>query len=129
TDENGEEMQEVEIELTDAGFAPAVAVVQSGLITRWHVVNNASSGAQGAAQLLVPNYVTQIDLDAGENPLYLQPDDSFDFSTGDNAFYGYMKVVDDLDAVDVEAIRAEVAAYQTLIWPPETFEGGEAGCH
>ena len=68
----------------------------------------------------------------GENPLYLFPTEDFEFSNGDNTFYGYVKVVDDLSVIDEAAIRAEVAAYKTLIYPTQTFAGGEGGapsCH
>jgi hypothetical protein len=76
--------------------------------------------------MLVPLYATLLDLEEGENPLYVYPTEDFDFSNGDNTFYGYVKVVENLDAIDIEAIKTEIAAYETLIYPPETFE---ASCH
>jgi hypothetical protein len=75
--------------------------------------------------------ITQLSLEKGENPIYFSPADSFDFSTDDNAFYGYVKVVDDLNNVDVEAIKAEVTAFETLIYPADYFTsaGSGASCH
>jgi hypothetical protein len=53
------------------------------------------------------------------------PEGDFDFSTADNVFYGYVKVVDDITNIDAEAIRAEIADYETLIYPAAWFEGGQ----
>jgi hypothetical protein len=55
-----------------------------------------------------------------------------DFSTGNNIFYGYVKIVDDINNVDIEAIKAEVANFETLIYPDGYFEvamnGGGCPC-
>jgi hypothetical protein len=130
-DENGDNIQEVTINLSDQGFSPAVVVVQSNLETKWNI-NNTAAGTENEAKILVPLYSTQIPIQKGENPLLLYPADSFDFSTGDNAFYGYVKVVDDLDQVDIAAVKKEAGEVKTLIWPPDTFQGaggGGASCH
>ncbi len=111
-------VQRIATELTDGGFIPAVVVAQAGVRTEWTIT---SSRKENTA-LLVPVYRVQIPLGQGSNPLQVIPGESFDFSTGDNAFYGYFKVVDDLSAIDSEAIRNEVAAFRTLIWPPATFQ-------
>jgi hypothetical protein len=71
---------------------------------------------------LVPGYAAQLSLTKGDNQLFFSPTGSFDFSTGDNAFYGYVKVVDDIDTADITAIKEEVSQYETLIWPLETFQ-------
>jgi sulfite exporter TauE/SafE/copper chaperone CopZ/plastocyanin domain-containing protein len=136
TDEYGYEYQQATIELTDQGFSPALVIVQYGVETQWSIVNKSLSAEYGA-QLLVPAFSTQLPLKAGETPLYFYPSDSFDFSTDDNAFYGYVKVVDSLDTLDaagIEAIQEEVASYETLIYPPEYYFTGADGdsgasCH
>lgn len=117
--------QEVRIKLTDDGFAPAVLVVQAGMDVRWSIDN--SSAANANFSLLVPAYATEVSLDTGVNPLGFTPVDSFDFSNGDNTFYGYVKVVDDISAIDIQAIKQEAGDFETLIWPPEVFGAGEAG--
>lgn len=111
-------VQEVSIELTDNGFSPAVIVVETGLDVQWNIKNS----SLGATQILVPNYATQVSLDKGDNTFFFTPEDSFDFSTGDSAFYGYVKVVDDIDTADIAAIKKEAGEFETLIWPPETFQ-------
>jgi sulfite exporter TauE/SafE/copper chaperone CopZ/plastocyanin domain-containing protein len=129
---DGEEydIQRVSIDLTDTGYSSAIIVVQAGIDVEWTINNTGAADANFT--MLVPNYNTQVDLLEGENPLYLFPTEDVEFSNGDNTFYGYVKVVDGLSAIDEAAIRAEVAAYKTLIYPTQTFAGGEGGapsCH
>lgn len=95
--------------------------------TQWTVINKG-----GPTDLLVPSYNARLTLPSGETPLYVYPTKSFDFSTGDNVFYGYVKVVDDLETVDVEGIKEEVRNYEPLIYPPNVFTGNSgsgASCH
>ncbi|MDR0813502.1 MAG: sulfite exporter TauE/SafE family protein [Oscillospiraceae bacterium] len=122
--ENGVEyeIQRVRIELTDDGYGPAIIVVQAGLTVEWTIAVNASGGSN--LVLLAPIYYSALDLTPGENALYLFPTADFEFSNGDNTFYGYVKVVADITAIDEDAIRAEVAAYETMIYPPQMFDGG-----
>lgn len=126
TDEYGEGIQEVTIELTDEGFSPAIVVVKAGLNVKWNI-KNSISGAENGTQLLIPNYATQLLLFSGENPLFFFPTDDFDFSTGDNKFYGYIKVVDDLNNVDEDGIKEKVSEFDPMIWPPETFQAAGGG--
>ncbi|NLV57320.1 MAG: heavy metal transporter [Clostridiales bacterium] len=117
----GYQLQEVTIDLTDQGFVPAVVVVQDGLDVLWHI-NSATSFAEDSAGLLFPLYATELPLVQGDNPLVFTPSDSFDFSTRDNTFYGYIKVVEDIAIADLESIKAEVDRFETQIWPIETFQ-------
>lgn len=127
TDEYGSDMQEVRIALTDEGFTPAVLVVQRDLPVYWSIDNRMTDAGLGT-ELLAPYYSTQLLLGPGENLLSLRPSESFDVSTGDNRFYCYVKVVDDLSAVEEAAIREEAAAYEPLIYPPEIFESSGMSC-
>ncbi len=121
TDEYGNKLQEITMTLSDKGFSPAVALVQAGVDVKWNIITDTES------QLLVPTYGAKLDL-LGE-PLYFYPEADFDFSTGDNAFYGYIKVVDDLASADVEAIKKEVSSFKTMIWPQDTFQSAGPSCH
>ena len=122
-------VQTVEIELTDEGMKPAIVVLQADVDTEWTVINKSSR--PGNAALLFPAYYTQFPMEQGETTLYLYPTDSFDFSTQDNAFYGYIKVVEDIEDIDIEAIKEEVGSYETMIWPSSYFESDSAApsCH
>jgi hypothetical protein len=117
--------QTVATSLRDEGIDPAIIVVQRGLPTLWTVSNNSLD--PGNSSLIFPAYYTQIDMEAGDNLIQLMPAADFDFSTADNVFYGYVKVVDDLEAVDLEAIREEVSNFETLIYPDSYFEDASAG--
>jgi sulfite exporter TauE/SafE/plastocyanin domain-containing protein len=131
TDEKyGEDIQVVDIDLTDKGFNPSIVVVQAGLDVQWNI-QNVASGAESSTQLLVPNFAARLLLEKGENSLYFFPTADFEFSTEDNQFYGYVKVVERLDDFDIEAIKAEVSKLETLIYPPEAFQAEDSGtsCH
>ena len=122
------DFQQVTIELTEEGFQPAVVVMQANMETEWVIKN--SSTKDSSFSLLVPYYSTQVPLTASENPLYLYPTNDFDFSNGDGTFFGYVKVVEDINNIDVDAIKKEVSDFKTMIWPSETFgAGGAPSCH
>ena len=117
--------QTVSIQLLDEGIAPAVMVVQRGIPAVWTI--RSDSLDPGNSRLIVPAYYSQLDIQQGENIFQFMPVDDFDFSTADNVFYGYVKVVDDINAVDLEAVRAEVSAHETLIYPEAYFEAQASG--
>lgn len=104
---NGE--QTVSIDMTADRFTPAVIVMQKNIGTIWNI--NGVTVDDNNKTLLFPRYYTQIDIQKGENKIYLVPDGDFDFTTSNNAFYGYVKVVDDISKVDIEAIKAEVSKF------------------
>jgi plastocyanin domain-containing protein len=121
--QEGGRYQTVAINLRDEGIEPAVLVVERYVPALW-VVNNDSLDP-GNGSLIFPVYYAQLEMKQGENSIQLMPEGDFEFSTADNVFYGYVKVVDDITAIDAEAIRAEIADYETLIYPAAWFEGGE----
>jgi sulfite exporter TauE/SafE/copper chaperone CopZ len=118
-------MQRVSINLRDDGFEPAVLVVERNVPTFW-TINNDSLDA-GNAALIFPAYYTQMGMDTGDNIIQLIPEGDFDFSTLDNVFYGYVKVVDSLDSIDIDAIKDEVSGWETQIYPAAYFEEANAG--
>jgi sulfite exporter TauE/SafE/plastocyanin domain-containing protein len=111
--------QVVEINLGDDGFEPAVVVLQRQLPALWNI--KISSNTTGNSRLIFPAYYTMLETELGDNPLQIIPIDDFEFSTGDNIFYGYVKVVNDINNVDTEAVKAEVANFETLIYPEAYF--------
>lgn len=127
TIQNG--IQQVNIRLTDNGFEPAVMILQSGVETQWLIEKETT--LPGSAQLLFPSYQTRLPVYEGENVFYLNPQESFDFSTQDSAFYGYVKVVEDIGSADPDAAKAEAAGFETTIYPPDYYQdsGSSASCH
>jgi copper chaperone CopZ len=120
TSANGIRSQTVHLTLTNKGFEPAVFVVQAGIDVKWVIQNNLSHPEN--TNILVPFYNTQMDLVPGENSYTLYPTKSFDFSNDNNTFYGYMKVVADLNTINKSAIQKEATGIETYIWPSETFQ-------
>jgi sulfite exporter TauE/SafE len=112
--------QTINTALRDDGMDAAVLVLQRGLPTMW-VINNDSLDP-GNSGLIFPAYRTRIEIGQGDNVIRLVADGDFDFSTADNVFYGYVKVVDDLNNIDTEAIRREASEHETLIYPDAYFE-------
>jgi plastocyanin domain-containing protein len=127
-DESGRS-QTITINLRDDGFEPSVLVVERRLPAVWIIRNDSLD--PGNRRLLFPAYYTGIDMEQGDNVIRLVPAEDFDFSTADNVFYGYVKVVDHVDEVDIEAVKEEAAGYETLIYPDSYFEdadGGQGSC-
>jgi sulfite exporter TauE/SafE/copper chaperone CopZ/plastocyanin domain-containing protein len=117
--------QTVTIKLRDDGLDPALVVVQRGIPAAWTINNDSLD--PGNRRLIFPAYYTQLDMDQGDNVIQLMPGEDFDFSTVDNVFYGYVKVVDDLSHVDVEAVKREAAEFETLVYPVWYFEAAAPG--
>jgi sulfite exporter TauE/SafE/copper chaperone CopZ len=105
--------QVVEINMEDNRFSPAVVVMQSGIETIWNI--NGVELNDSNSTLIFPKYYAQINMQQGENKIFLIPDGDFDFSTADNTFYGYVKVVDDINEIDIDAIKNEVNQYVPII--------------
>jgi hypothetical protein len=64
----------------------------------------------------------------GDNEISFVPDTDFDFSFSDSSAYGYVKVVDDIAKIDINAIKDEVKNYD-----PSASDyygsGGGMSCH
>ena len=118
--EDGGKYQSVEIALTDDGFEPAIVVAQRGLPVLWTI--NVNSLDPGNGSIIFPAYFSRLETDQGANPIQLIPTTDFDFSTEDNVFYGYVKIVNDITNVDIDAVKAEVENHETLIYPDAYFE-------
>ncbi|MDR1362629.1 MAG: sulfite exporter TauE/SafE family protein [Spirochaetaceae bacterium] len=121
--------QIISTQLRDDGMDAAVLVVQRGVPALWTINNDSFDPGNG--ELIFPAYYTRIGIEQGDNVIQLMPVEDFDFSTADNVFYAYVKVVDDLDNVNVDVIREEAAEHETLIYPDAYFDaasGGGASC-
>jgi hypothetical protein len=122
-----EKGQRVGINLRDDGFSPALIVLDRNVPTLW--TNNNDSLEPGNAALLFPAYQTAIPMRDGDNVLELLPTADFEFSTADNVYYGFVKVVDNMDRIDPGAIKEEAAAWETQVYPDGYFaEEGRSCC-
>ena len=121
--EDGGRYQSVEINLSGGGFEPAIIAVKRGIRVIWTV--NINSFNLGSGSLVFPAYYARIETEQGPNTIRFLPETDFDFSTGDNVFYGYVKVTDDIRRIDMEAVKADVEKHETLIYPQAYFDRGE----
>jgi sulfite exporter TauE/SafE/copper chaperone CopZ/plastocyanin domain-containing protein len=117
--------QTVSITLRDEGIEPAILVVQRDIPVMWTINNNSLDA--GNSLIIVPAYYTRLDIDQGDNVIEFMPQKDFDFSTGDNVFYGYVKVVDDINSIDINAVKEEAAAFETMIYPDAYFDAVSQG--
>jgi len=113
-------VQEVTITVNDQGYSPAVAVVQKGVKTKIKFVAQKLSSCNSYVDF--PDYGGGLDLSAGklETPV-LTPESDFTFQCGMGMLHGYVKVVTDINHINLDDIRKEVAA-----WTPPAGSGG--GC-
>ena len=112
-------VQEVTIKVNDAGYSPAVAVVQKGMKAKIKFVAEKLNSCNYA--IIFPEYQGQLDLSQGQTetpPLQVTRDFTFQYGMG--MLHGYIKAVDDINKVDLNAIRQEVDAYRPA--------GGGGGC-
>ncbi len=118
--------QIVSIDMLADRFTPAVIVVQKNIEAVW-VINGVKVN-DDSKTLLFPTYNASIEIEPGENPLRLTPDDDFDFSTASGSFYGYVKVVEDISNINIEAIKKEVSEFAPTI-QEYVDDSGIPACH
>jgi sulfite exporter TauE/SafE/copper chaperone CopZ len=118
-------VQTVTIYLGDEGFEPAIVVMQRRLAALWTITIDSID--PGNNSIIFPAYYAIIETEQGENPIQLVPREDFEFYTADSVFYGYVKVVDDITRVDIDAVKAEAADFETLIYPEAYFEAAYGG--
>jgi sulfite exporter TauE/SafE/copper chaperone CopZ/plastocyanin domain-containing protein len=122
-----EKYQTVAINLRDDGFFPSVIAVQRDIPAIW-VINN-DSREPGNRELVFPAYYVKVPMEDGENAIQLVPTVDFDFSTTDNVYYGFVKVVDNIRDLDAGAIKNQVAGFETQIYSEDYFaDGPQSGC-
>jgi sulfite exporter TauE/SafE/plastocyanin domain-containing protein/copper chaperone CopZ len=115
-----EEGQVVDVRVNDAGYTPAVLVLQRGLKAKIRFVPEKLSGCNST--VVFPEYQGQLSLAGGRLATpYLEISQDFTFQCGMGMLHGYVKVVDDITKVDLGEVRKTVAAYK-----PASRGGG--GC-
>jgi plastocyanin domain-containing protein len=105
------EGQEAEVVVNDQGYSPAVIVVQKGVKAK---IRFAAEKLNSCNYLVYfPEYQGGLDLSKGrlETP-YLEVSEDFTFECGMSMLHGYVKVVEDITRVDLNAVRKQVAAFK-----------------
>jgi uncharacterized protein len=103
--------QTAEVTVSDNGYTPAVIVLQKGVKAKIRFKVGRLSGCNSIVSF--PEYQGSLSLAKGqlETP-YLEVTQDFGFQCGMGMLHGYVRVVDDISRVDLNAVRKTVAAYQ-----------------
>ena len=113
------EGQVADIVVDANGYTPAVIVMQRGVKGKVKFVAGSLSSCNAVVNF--PEYKGGLDLRQGqlETP-FLDITSDFTFECGMGMLHGYVKVVDDTNKVDLNAVRAQVASYKPRV--------GAGGC-
>ena len=112
-------IQEMTIKVNENGYYPAAVVLQRGMKAKF--VFNPESLNTCNSLVVFPEYRGSLDLRKGEfetPPLEISVD--FTFQCWMGMLNGYVKVVDDISRINVEALRKELGDYRA--------PGGEGSC-
>lgn len=114
--------QEVTITVNNQGYSPAVVVLQKGVKAK--IKFNPEQINSCTSTIVFPEYQGQLDLSSQKETPWLTPEQDFTFQCGMNMLHGYVKVVDDINKVDLDAIKKDIQDYT----PPAGSGSGGGGC-
>ncbi len=115
-------IQEVAITVNDEGYSPAAIILQKGVKAKIKFNSEKLNSCNYA--VVFPEYGGQLDLSQGqtETPM-LEITQDFTFQCWMGMLNGYVKVVDNLNNIDWNGIKKEIAAYR-----PASGGGGRGCC-
>lgn len=104
-------VQELTVTVNDQGYSPAVLVVQKGVKTV--IKFNPESLNSCNSIVTFPDYNGTLNLSNGqtESP-GITPESDFTFQCGMGMLHGYVKVVDDINNINLDEIKTEVSQYK-----------------
>lgn len=117
--EDGQQI--ITVTVDNNGYTPAAFVVQKGVKIK--VKFDARTLDSCDSVVVFPEYNGQLDLtqqEQRETP-WLTAEQDFTFQCGMNMLHGYIKVVDDINNINIDDIKAEIRDYTPA-------QGGSAGC-
>lgn len=116
--------QIVDINVENDKFSPAVIILQEGLETKWNINNNDNKNIS----LAFPIYNQMIDISEGNNEIKLIPNEDFTFAEENYKYFGYVKVVKDIENINMDEIKNEIKAYK-ISDVDYLYVGGQPSCH
>ena len=116
--------QVVNIDIKDKKLTPEVIVLQKGVETRWKINNTDNK----IIPLAFPIYNQVVDMNEGENEIYLIPSEDFTFAHENYNYFGYVKVIEDINNINMDEIKKEVAKYK-ISDKDYISEGSGLSCH
>lgn len=104
-------VQVVNVKVDSRGFSPAAIVLQRGMKAVITFDPVELTGCNGSVSF--PEYSGRLDLSDGRSSTPAIPvDEDFTFQCWMGMLHGYVKVVDDLAALDLDEVRKEIGAYR-----------------
>lgn len=116
--------QVVNIDIKDKELTPEVIVLQKGVETRWKINNTDNK----IIPLAFPIYNQVVDMNEGENEIYLIPSEDFTFAHENYKNFAYVKVVKDINNINMDEIKKEVEKYK-ISDKDYISEGSGSSCH
>lgn len=116
--------QVVNINIENGRFKPAVIIIQEGLETKWSINNTDNK----SISLAFPIYNQVVDMNKGDNEIYLIPSEDFTFAEENYNYFGYVKVVKDIDNINLDGIKEEVKKYK-ISEKDYLSVNSQASCH
>ena len=116
--------QVVNINIENGRFTPAVIIIQEGLETKWSINNTDNK----SISLAFPIYNKVVDMNKGDNEIYLIPSEDFTFAEENYNYFGYVKVVKDIDNINLDGIKEEVKKYK-ISEKDYLSVNSQASCH
>ena len=102
--------QVVTVTVNGQGYSPAVIVLQKGIPAI--IKFNASQLTSCNSTVVFPELGGQIDLNSQKETPAITPTVDFTFQCGMGMLHGYVKVVDDITKIDINAIKQQVQNYK-----------------
>ena len=103
--------QAIDVHVGAGGYRPAVLVLQRGLRATIRFIPDKLDACNSV--VVFPGYPVKLDLAASRREgVFPDPLADFTFSCAMDMLHGYVKVVDDLRAVDLRAVKSQVDAYR-----------------
>lgn len=111
--------QEVTVTVNNQGYSPAVIVLQKGVKAK--IKFNGEQLNSCNSTVVFPEYRGQLNLQSQSETPWLTPEQDFTFQCGMGMLHGYVKVVDDINKVNLNDIENEIANFKPA-------SGGGGGC-
>lgn len=105
---NGDK-QEVTVTVNDYGYSPAVVILQKGIPAT--IKFNTDKLNICNSIVVFPEYQAQMDLKNEKETPELSPTLDFTFQCGMGMLHGYVKVVDNINTINIEEIKNQVNSY------------------
>ena len=101
--------QEVTVTVNDYGYSPAVVVLQKGIPAK--IKFNTDQLNICNSIVVFPEYQAQMNLQSEKETPELSPTLDFTFQCGMGMLHGYVKVVDNINTINIEDVKNEVNNY------------------